>query len=52
MNKFANNRIVIVVFLVLFTYLRIFIFSFSSDIELFAQPQGTISVDQPPLYPC
>ena len=49
MNKFVDNRTVIAGFLALANLLPFIYFSFSSEIELFAQQQGTISIDQATL---
>ena len=51
MNKFVDNRTVIAGFLVLANLLPFIYFSFSSEIELFAQQQGTISIDQATALP-
>ena len=51
MNKFVDNRTVIAGFLALANLLPFIYFSFSSEIELFAQQQGTISIDQATALP-
>lgn len=51
MGKFKNNRMVIVGFLISLSLFTFTFFSFSSDIELFAQQQGTISIDQATALP-
>ena len=51
MGKFENNRMVIVGFLISLSLFTFTFFSFSSDIELFAQQQGTISIDQATALP-
>ena len=51
MGKFENNRMVIVGFLISLSLFTFILFSFSSDIELFAQQQGTISIDQATALP-
>ena len=51
MNKFVGNRTVIAGFLALANLLPFIYFSFSSEIELFAQQQGTISIDQATALP-
>jgi hypothetical protein len=51
MNKFVDNRTVIAGFLALANLLAFIYFSFSSEIELFAQQQGTISIDQATALP-
>jgi hypothetical protein len=44
MNKFADNRMTIAVFLGLTSLLGFILFSSSSEVELLAQQQGTISI--------
>lgn len=44
MNKFADNRMTIAVFLGLTSLLGFILFSSSSEVELLAQHQGTISI--------
>ena len=51
MNKFVGNRTVIAGFLAFANLLPFIYFSFSSEIELFAQQQGTISIDQATALP-
>ena len=51
MNKFVDSRTVIVSFLITFGLFVCDSFSFSSEIELLAQRQGTISVDRATALP-
>ena len=51
MNKFVDNRTVIAGLFALANLLPFIYFSFSSEIELFAQQQGTISIDQATALP-
>lgn len=51
MNKFVDNRTIIAGFLASIILLAFTYFSFSSEVELFAQQQGTISIDQATALP-
>jgi hypothetical protein len=51
MNRFLNKRMVIVGFLAAISLLAFTCFSFSSGVELFAQHQGTISIDRATALP-
>jgi hypothetical protein len=51
MNKFVDNKMVIVGFLISFNLFTFTYFSFSLEGELFAQQQGTISIDQATALP-
>ena len=51
MNDFIDNSTVMVGFLISFSLFAFTYFSFSSEVELFAQQQGIISVDQATALP-
>ena len=51
MNKFVDNRTIIAGFLASISLLAFTYFSFSSEAELFAQQQGTISIEQATALP-
>jgi hypothetical protein len=51
MNKFVSKRMVIVGFLASISLLAFTYFSFSSGVEIFAQKQGTISIDRATALP-
>ncbi|MGH9977668.1 MAG: hypothetical protein ACRD8Z_17820 [Nitrososphaeraceae archaeon] len=51
MNNFIDNSTVIIGFLISFSLFTFTYFSISSEEELFAQQQGTISVDQATALP-
>lgn len=51
MNKFVDNRTVIAGILASINLLAFTYFSFSSEAELFAQQQGTISIEQATALP-
>jgi hypothetical protein len=51
MNKFVDNRTIIAGFLASINLLAFTYFSFSSEAELFAQQQGTISIEQATALP-
>ena len=51
MNNLLDNRTVIAVFLVVIYLMSFIYFSFSSEVVLLAQQQGTLSIDRATALP-